>query len=111
MTSTSVAYEILKEVLQAEGKWKQMAVHIRMKRWKVLEMVNAWVRGIFQLLPAPEESLPLSRISNPPLWATTSINALFLKAHLLSSPAWSLAFVFASLGWLFPLSAPLCASP
>lgn len=38
-------------------------------------------------LPATEESLPLSRISNPPLWATTSISALFLKAHLLSSPA------------------------
>lgn len=64
MTSTSVAYEILKEVLQAEGKWKQMAVHIRMKRWKVLEMVNAWVRGIFQL------SLPLKSLS---LWAEFQI--------------------------------------
>lgn len=90
MTSTSVAYEILKEVLQAEGKWKQMAVHICMKRWKVLEMVNAWVRGIFQL------SLPLKSLS---LWAEFQIllsgrplpSVLSSsKPHLLlSSQAWA----------------------
>lgn len=97
MTSTSVAYEILKEVLQAEGKWKQMAVHICMKRWKVLEMVNAWVRGIFQL------SLPLKSLS---LWAefqillsgrprpsvlssSKPIFCLLHGAYLLSSQAWA----------------------
>lgn len=61
-------------------------------------------------LPATEESLPLSRISNPPLWAIASINALFLKAHLLSSPAQSLSFVREP-GLVVPtLCSPVCFS-
>lgn len=43
ITSRTALQEVLKQILQREGKWHQMKTWVYTKRWTASEMVTTWV--------------------------------------------------------------------